>query len=557
MLAELAVKNFALIEELSLSFGPGFNALTGETGAGKSIIVGAINLILGGRASSDLIRQGADEAEVQSLFLPPSAEGFQGRLEDLGLAGAGEVLIRRVLSRTGRNRVYINGAPATLAQLASLGRDLVAVSGQHEHQQLLDPDRQLLFLDQFGGLEDMRSQMSRAHEEMTGLMIRAGALESRIREAREKTDLFEFQVQEIRAANLTPGEDLDLESERRLARNAEKIFSLVKQGFDRLYGEAGAVIEILDAVRADLERAAGLDERLNQTAAQVREAFHQLDDAAHVLRDHLDRLIFDPARLEEIEDRLAQINRLKRKYGPALEDVLGFGRKAAGHLEHLGDMEEDLARLGTEVEAARQRTRDLAGELSARRRAAAVEMSAAMARELGSLGMPRLEFDLRFEPVPEGAEPGPSGYDEVEYLISPNPGEALMPLARIASGGELSRSTLGLKCLLAGQDMVQTMIFDEVDAGIGGAVAEVVGRKLKELSGWHQVMCITHLPQIAAFAGHHHLVYKEVRGRRTVTDIRPLSKEEKVQEIARMLSGAEPTAKTRAAAREMIARADD
>ena len=555
MLAELSVQNFALIEALRLSFEAGFNALTGETGAGKSIIVGAINLILGSRAAGDLIRRGADEAEVQALFVPQDRQAALARLEELGLPGGEEILVRRVLSRSGRNRIYVNGALATLAQLSALGRELVAVSGQHEHQRLLDADYQLLILDRFGRLTELRDKMGRAHQRMTGLADRVRSLERRLRAARDQAELFGFQVEEIRAAAPVPGEDEALDRERALARNAEKIFSLVGGGYEKLYGERGAVIEGLDAVGGDLEKAAALDDRLMTVAAQVREAFHQLDDAARVLRDHLDRLTFDPARLEEIEDRLALLGKLKRKYGPTLEDVLAFEARAAGRLDDLDEMEGALEALEGEAEAARVEARGLAFELSRRRRAEAEGMAAAVAGALRDLGMPKVRFEVSFSPPDETVLPGPLGWDEVQFLISPNLGEALLPLARIASGGELSRTTLGLKSLLAGQDRVETVIFDEVDAGIGGIVAETVGRMLKQLADYHQVICITHLPQIAVFAPRHLVVFKEERGQRTVTGIRPLSESEQVDEVARLLGGAEPTRKSREAAREMIDRA--
>ncbi|MFH1091723.1 MAG: DNA repair protein RecN [Pseudomonadota bacterium] len=556
MLTELSIRNFALIERLELSFGPGLNILTGETGAGKSILVGAINLLLGSRASTDLIRQGADEAEVQALFRPAGSEAVRQRLEELGLPAQEEVLFRRVLPRTGRNRIYINGALATLAQLTALGADMVSVSGQHEHQKLLDPDRQLLFLDQFGGLTGRRDKMTAAYTEMSRLMEEAAALSRRLGQAKDKAELYEFQAQEIEAALLRPGEDEELEEEKSLLRNAEKIYALVRQGYDRLYGEAGAAIEALNAVRTDLNRAAQMDGRLSAVVTQMEEAYHQLDDAAHFLRGHLDQLTFDPARLEEMEERLALLSRLKRKYGPTLEEVLDFGRRAAGDLGKVSEMEARLRELEQEVSAAKAGVRGLASELRTARQEAAVKMAPAVAAQLHSLGMPAAQFSVSFNDISPESKPGPLGFDEVEFMISPNVGEELKPLSRIASGGELSRTMLALKSLLAGQDKIQTIIFDEVDAGIGGAVAEVIGRKIKDLSEYHQVLCVTHLPQIAAFSRHHYLVFKEVRQNRTLTGIRPLRPQDKTEEIARMLGGIEPTDKTRAAAREMVARSE-
>jgi DNA repair protein RecN (Recombination protein N) len=555
MLAELRITNFALIEHLELEFGAGFNVLTGETGAGKSIIVGAINLILGERASSDSIRQGQEEAEVQALFTHSDMTPVNAVLAELGLPEGDEVLVRRVLPKTGRNRIYINGALATLAQLSAIGRELVAVSGQHEHQQLLDSDRQLLLLDQFGGLLPLRTEMGRLQTEVSILSGQKAELERKIKEAREKSDLYDFQVKEIEAADLRIGEDVELEAERNLVRHAEKIFRLVKGGYDRLYGESGAVVESLGLVISDLQQAAVLDARLSPTQSQIQDAFHQLDDAANFLRDHLEQFVFEPSRLEEIEERLALIHRMKRKYGGTLEQVLDHGRNASHNLEAVAEMERRLVVLTREATEAEAATLSMADELSDQRRRVSGNMSELVAEQLRSLGMPKLEFEISFRSRPSGVRPGPVGWDEIDFMISPNVGEALRPLSRIASGGELSRAMLGLKSLMAGQDRVQTVIFDEVDAGIGGAVAEVVGRKIKDLSGFHQMLCITHLPQIAVFGQNHLRVFKEVRGDRTLTDIKLLTAEDRVDEIARMLGGVEPTEKTRAAAMEMLSRA--
>lgn len=555
MLLELNIRNFALIDSLALTFGPGFNVLSGETGAGKSIIVGAINLILGGRASADMIRQGQDEAEVQALFSSREASVLNSKLAELGLPENDETIIRRVITKTGRNRIYINGTLAALTQLSALGNELVAVSGQHEHQRLLDEDFQLLYLDQYGGLVPERERLSEVFDLFTDKKEEAARLKRKIKETREKAELFEFQSREIQDAGLSPGEDEELERERNLARNAEKIYLLVKESYDRLYGEAGAVVENLDSVRSSVEKASALDDRLSGSLEQINDAYHQLDDAAVFLRDHLEQITFDPARLEEVEDRLALITRLKRKYGPTLGDVMDFGLRAENHMNVLEDMQYELDKLLQQVRETEEQLKELALDLSEKRKYASEKMSVAITEELRSLGMPRLDFEISFLTSPNSEKAGPTGIDRIEFLVSPNVGEPLMPLARIASGGELSRAMLGLKSLLAGKDKMQTLVFDEVDSGIGGGVAEVVGRKLYELSTRHQLLCITHLPQIASFGANHFRVFKEVRGDRTVTDIRPLSKEDKVQEIARMLGGIEPSDKTKAAAEEMVASA--
>jgi DNA repair protein RecN (Recombination protein N) len=555
MLTELRIKNFALIERLSLTFGPGFNVLTGETGAGKSILVGAINLVLGGRASNDLIRHGADEAEVEALFVMDSSTTANGRLMELGLPEGDDVLIRRVMPRNGRNRVYINGALATLNQLAALGKDLVALSGQHENQQLLDPNRQLLILDQFGGLSADREKLAAAHETLSNIRSDISHLKRRMEKLKADAELLDFQAREIREADLTSGEDDEWERERNLLKNVEKIHGLVRSGYERLYGQAGSIVEGLDQTRSELSRAVHMDHSLRETLDQIEDAYHQLDDAAATLRRRLDDLVFDPERLEVVEDRLALINKLKRKYGPTLDDVLAYESRAAGRLEQLDELEAQLAKAVDAEKAAVRALRDLADIMSQRRRDAAMELSTRVIEQVGPLGMPHVRFDVFFQPRSENTSPGPTGWDDVEFMIAPNKGEELKPLARIASGGELSRFMLALKSLLAGRDKVHTIILDEVDAGIGGAVAEVVGRRIHDLAKYHQLICITHLPQIAAFGRHHHRVFKEVRGERTVTGIDPLTEDEKTEEIARMLGGITPSATTLAAAEEMIARA--
>jgi len=557
MLSELTVRNFALIDRLDLAFGPGFNVLTGETGAGKSILVGAVGLLSGGRASSDVIRDGSDEAEVSAVFRLQDPGAFEARFEEFGLPAGDEVLVRRVISRSGRNRVFVNGAPTTLAVLSLLGETLLSISGQHEHQQLLDPDHQLLLLDRFGALIPDRRRMAEAHGRWADLTERLKTLERRVRTEEEKAELAEFQMKEIEAAGLAQGEDEALEQERTLIRNAARIFESVQGGHERLYGASGSVTEVLDAIRRDLEQAAGLDERLKAPAAQIEEAYHQLVDAARTLEDHLDKLTFDPARQEEIEERLVLLQRLKKKYGPSLEEVMTFGQRAAEALDALADLKREREQAAVQTARAETEARKLAGELTKRREEAAERLAGAVTQELRPLGMPHLNFEVRFAPRSESAPPGPTGWDALEFWVAPNKGEELKPLARIASGGELSRTLLGFKVLLAGREGVQTLIFDEVDAGIGGGVAGVIGRKLKDLSAFHQVLCITHLPQIAAFAGRHHQVFKEVRGERTVTDIRPLMEKERVEEIARMLGGPNFSARALDAAQEMVARADE
>ncbi|MBW2621481.1 MAG: DNA repair protein RecN [Deltaproteobacteria bacterium] len=511
MLSDLLIINFALIERLELSFGTGFNVLTGETGAGKSIIVGAVNLILGSRASTDLIREGCEETEVQAAFIPPESGAFNQSLIELGLPRDDNLVIRRIISRTNRNRIFINGSPASLTQLTRLGEELVSISGQHEHQRLLDREWQLLLLDQYGNLMADRAVMEKESRAFSDLRNKISSMEKKISRAREDIELHESQVREIREANPRPGEDTALEQERGLIRNAEKIYNSLQQSYEKLYGQTGAVTEILDDVRGDLARMAELDNRLSEQAGQLENAYHQITDAAQALNEYLDRLTFSPERQEEVEDRLALITRLKRKYGPELTMVMEFSRRVEAELDSLAALERDLEVKKNETDLAEKKFRGLADRLTKDRRSAAAKMSRAVKKELRTLGMPKLEFDISFSERPDSRIPGPTGWDEIEFLISPNLGEDLKPLAQIASGGELSRTLLGLNAILAGQDKTHSLIFDEVDSGIGGGIAEVIGRKINTLSKFHQILCVTHLPQIAAFAQNHHLVFKEVR----------------------------------------------
>lgn len=553
MLSHIQITNFALIESLELTFESGLNVLSGETGAGKSIIIGALNLILGGRASSDVIRDGADQAQVQAFF-HLNKDGLQGLpFSEFGLSPTTDVIIRRVLNREGANRVYLNGTLITLAQLALFSEELISISGQHEHQNLLDPDHQLMLLDRYGGTVSEREKMEEAHYY---LQKKSNALEAERKKlvlAGEKTDLFKFQLKEIEAASLIANEDHDLEEERDLIRNAEKIFTSVSSAYEKLYGDRTNVIGEIDGIRAGISEAAELDKRLGPISKQIDDAYYQLNEAAEDLRGHRENLVFEPARLEEIEERLLEIFRLKKKYGQELNEIFDYADNLKKELQSLSNLESKLALLEDENNSAALACLKIASELSRKRQVQAKKMSINVVQELRDLGMPHVKFSVSFIES-ENKTIGATGLDQIEFLISPNLGEEVKSLARTASGGELSRSLLGLKAILANSEQVQTLVFDEVDAGIGGGIAEVVGRKLKNLADFHQVICITHLPQIAAFGGNHHLVFKEIRGKRTVTKIRPLNKGEKLQEISRMLGGLTPSDKTREAAREMIDR---
>jgi DNA repair protein RecN (Recombination protein N) len=563
MLEHLAIRNFAIISGLEIRLRSGLNILSGETGAGKSIIVNAVNLILGGRASADLIRTGTDEARVEALFTLPEESPLGDVMAELDVPFGGEVLITRTISREGRNAVRINGALATLQMLSRISPYLISVSGQHEHQRLLRPENHLLLLDDFGGLEGERTALAERFALYSRTRNRLTALDRQIREMEERRDLAGVQAEEIRSAGIEPGEDERLEEERVRLRHAEELRSAVGGAYLGLYERDGAVISEVARCEQDLERAARLDRRIEPARQALLSAQAELEEAALQLRELRDRLPLDPNRLEEVEERIQLLRRLKRKYGPTLEEVLGTGERLERQMDDLEEKRKERERLQADVDAAAEDLLSRALDLSERRREAAGRMGEAVERELSLLAMAGTRFEVRFEAEPDsGADPasvlgrmGPEGIDRVEFLLSPNVGEAIRPMARIASGGELSRIMLALKTILAGNASVETVVFDEVDAGIGGGTAETVGEKLRLLSRYHQILCITHLPQIASKGSVHFQVSKGVQDQRTEASITELDPEDRVREIARLLGGRQISRKALDHAREMLEQA--
>ena len=564
MLRELLIRDFAIIEKLRIRFDDGLTILSGETGAGKSIIIRAVNLLLGSRASSTVIRTGADQAEVQGLFeIQPANPAWNG-MRELGFDPAEGLLIRRIVAANNRHRVFINDRLVTAQALTGLTQHLASISGQHAHQGLLKERLHLQMLDQFAGLTGLGDEVRDRFRELLPLLAREKALTDKQRHQDAHRELLTFQRQEILAAAVTPGEDETLETERQRLRHAEELYTLVYGGIERLYGEKGAIMDGLARVTEDLRRAAGIDAGLDGALQQLEDIGYRIEDVVQVLRAHLAGVQVDEKRLEEVEDRLDALFKLKRKYGGSLEAVTQRLVEIEAELGTIENIEEALADVRRRIEDQCRRLADSARRLSAGRTAAAEKLARAMEKELAQLGMPRTRFaiDLRPVPVAEAADPRlvadgaaltESGREQAGFLIAPNVGEDPKPLAAIASGGELSRVVLALKAILAGTETVETIVFDEVDAGIGGAVAEVVGRKLTELARRHQVICITHLPQIARFGDHHFRISKEVRSGRTRTRFVPIGGEHRAEEIARMLGGEKITAATLAHAREMLA----
>lgn len=557
MLVQLSITNFAIIGRLDIDFKEGLNVLSGETGAGKSIIINAMNLVLGGRASSDLIRSGCEEAQVEALFSFPENAPVAGLLNEMGLPCDGEALIRRSISREGRNRVSINGSLATVQMLSKLGEGLISISGQHEHQRLLRPETHLYLLDDFGGLSDLRLRVNAAyktHQELKGEIARLAESVKRMKDQRELT---RSQIEEIERAGVSLGEDNALAEEKKRLRHGEVLLKIISESYLDLYERQGSVVSSLSQTVKKLERGAEVDPQLAPIGALLREIEVKLEDASFALRDLRRGVNLDPRRLDEVEERLQLLNLLKRKYGPSLEDVLTCGERLNADLSGLEAQEAKLEDLEKRLSKAEEELAAAAEELSEKRKKASLELEAAVERELRDLHMAATRFQVDFkEPSGEGKRGAErilsDGMDRVEFKIAPNLGEDLRPLARIASGGELSRIMLALKTILARSASVEALIFDEVDAGVSGAAAEMVGEKLLALSAFHQMLCITHLPQIASKGRHHFRVSKEVSDGRTHVVISELDSEGRVNEIARLLGGKKVTPRALAHAREML-----
>jgi len=549
MLTELVIRNFAIIDRLQVSFGPGFSVLTGETGAGKSIIIDAVGLLLGDRARPDLIRTGEEEASVEALIDLADRSDLQQVVAAAGFEPGDELVLRRLVSRSGKNRIFVNGSLATLAQLQPLAAQLVNIYGQHEHQSLLRSDNHLALLDRFAGLEGVLAAYQELYRRRREIEEHLQRLEAAERDRQQRIDLLAFQCREIAGAGLQPGEDEELARERLLLQHAERLAAATEGGYETLYGAQGAVCERLGAVAGELEGLAKIDPQLGLLADAVRGALYSLEDVAGQLRDRARRVAFEPGRQQQVEERLALLAGLRRKYGATPAEILEYHARAERELAELTDLDATRDGLVGELAAATAELCRAGEELSRRRREAAARLQAAVERELQELAMPKARFEVRLTGL---EEPGVRGLERGEFLLSPNPGEEAKPLARIASGGELSRLMLALKRAAPGGEAVPTVIFDEVDAGIGGVAASAVGEKLRGVAQTSQVLCITHLPQVAAYAERHYRVEKREDGGRTRTELVPLAGDERVREMARMLGGAKVTERTLEHARELI-----
>ena len=552
MLIELRIRDYAVIDDLTLDGAAGLNALSGETGSGKSLVASALSCLLGERASPDVVRTGARRATIEAAFDIERCEPVREKLEELGLAAREDLLVlRREVARRGRNRAWVNDSSATVGLLRELGRHLVDLHGQHEHQSLLKPDEQRKLLDSMARARGQADAVASLCRDLKALELERERLEARIRELETRADFIRFQLGEIEDAALEEGEDATLDAEAARLEHADELARNARGAYDELYAGDAAVTVRIRAVQAALRNIIRLDGSLTEVSELLEQSYHAVGEAGRFLGDYASSLERDPRRLEEVRTRLDRIFRLKRKYGPELEDVIETGRRLKGQLEEIETSSFDIAALEGRIEETRARLRREAAVLTEARRKAAGSLEERVTALFPELGLEGGVFSVVLSALPEV---GPGGAERVEFLASLNPGFPPAPLRRIASGGEISRVMLALKSILGAVDRVPTLVFDEIDAGVGGEIANAVGERLQETGRAHQVFAITHLAQIASRANHHLLVEKRLSADDGLTRTRAvaLEGEARVHEIARMLGGDPGSAASRDHARELL-----
>jgi DNA repair protein RecN (Recombination protein N) len=551
MLTELRIRDYAVIERLAIRLGPGLNALTGETGAGKSIIVGALSVLLGERASADVVRTGAARAEVEGVFDVQENLPVRQLLASQGLEPEdGFLIVRREIAASGRGRAWVNGAAATIAALAELGEHLVDLHGQHEHQSLLRSRNQRSLLDAYAGAADLATQVRLHHGALRDARERLLQLDARVRETEQRADFLRFQIEEIDRARLRPGEDAELEAEATRLAHAGELAELASVLHTELYASDGAVAARLVDIRRTLEQIIRIDGTLQQWREVVDNALYGLEELGREMGAYASRIEHDPARFDDVRRRQDLLDRLKRKYGPGIADIARTADTARSELAALDGAALDRDEIEREIASAQRAMTSAAALLSAARHDGAGRLASEIGGALPELGMSAGHFTVELEPL---AETGASGSEDVEFRIAVNVGFEPRPLARVASGGELSRIMLALKTALIRLDAIPTLVFDEIDAGIGGRVANQVGEKLKRLASAHQVLVITHLPQIAARADHHLLVQKTDAAGIAAAGVEPLTGEARISELARLLGGDPESGISLDHARELLA----
>jgi DNA repair protein RecN (Recombination protein N) len=553
LLNELSIRNFAIIESLSVSFNKGLTVLTGETGAGKSIIIDAIHLLVGGRGSAEFVRHGEDKAEIEGLFF---IEGEQhpcyAKAAEFGIEiEDGMIVLRRDISASGKSVCRINGKLVTIAVLREVGSSLIDIHGQHEHQELMDETRHINLLDQFGAEEILPalSEYQQVYRSFEQTQKKLKSLSENEQQMAHRLDLIQFQHDEIQSANLRINEDEELSEEKHKLGNFERIFDSIQTSYSALQGEQKG-LDWIALVMDNLQTAADLDPEYKNVAEAVANSFYMLEDAARTIRNDLDSLEYDPQRLNEIDDRLNEINQLKRKYGKTIEEILEYSSKIEEEIETLQNKEVHIGQMEKELASLRKDLRIEASNLAETRKKWAKKLTKLIHKELKELYMEKAVFELRIESNQDTFHK--NGADKVEFYISTNPGEPLKPLSKIASGGELSRIMLALKSIFSKHQGVTSIIFDEVDTGVSGRVAQSIAEKIYNVSTSSQVLCISHLPQVAAMADTHLYIAKVIKNGRTKTSVTPLSVSEKVREIGRMISGVEITDLTKQHAEELL-----
>ena len=561
MLRELHISNLAVIADARIELAAGLNCFTGATGAGKSLVIGALEVLLGLRSPAEMLRAGADEGRVSGVFDIPNPETLK-RIEQITdvqvTADGGEILLTRRLYASGRSSVSLNGNPITLGMLKQVSENLVDVHGQHDHQYLLKPSNQLDVLDQFGDLWALRRRYHDTYEKLVDAKRRLELLSASRTLREQQLELYRFQADEIDTAELNVAEYEELQARASVLTNVEKLKKDAGSVHGALYEADGSVLERLKMMAAVLADLAHLDANIKGVADGLRDATIGLEECAFDLSRYLDKLDLDPGELVEVNDRLNTINRVLNKYGDPIESTLAYRQEIGAKIEDLERATDDLSSLQSEIKPLAAELKKLGEELSAKRHAVAKKLGPQVEKQLAELGMEKAKFTVTLSPA-TGAIPGePSlpatagGFDQVEFVAQTNPGLLSQPLRKIASGGELSRIMLALKGILAASDRISVLVFDEIDANVGGRLGSVIGNKLRHLAGHHQVLCITHLPQIASYADRHLTVRKEVTGDRTETKVRPMEGAERLQELAEMIGGQRITDTTRAQAQELL-----
>lgn len=564
MLQELRIQNLAIIDKLEIDFSNGLNVMTGETGAGKSIIVDALELVLGGRASAELIRTNADEAVVEAGFDIEGNNKIADLISSFGIENDdSRVIIKRIVSRAGKNRIYINNSLTNLSTLSAIGDELVDIHGQHEHQSLLKTDKHIDILDAFGSagydkkIYELRRDVEGCYNKLRSLKERLSELENREKDRIKEEEFLRYQTREIEEAALNSKEDEELLSKKSVAANAGKLASLSNSAYEGLYEADASVIKELSKILNAVKEISKIDNRVEETVKLCESAVFQLEESADFLRGYKEKIEFDADEFAKIDDRLDLINRLKKKYGSTIEDILLSLEEAKKRLQAMEKLDEDIGDIKAGIDKERKDASIISVELSKKREKVAKDIEKKVEAELSDLNMKKTRFVVKMwkesgSDTEDGFSLTAKGIDKIEFLISANLGEEPKSLSKIASGGELSRIMLALKAILADADSVPTLVFDEVDAGIGGGVAETVGERLKRIAKGHQVFCITHLPQIAGYADSHYFVEKKAEGSRTITKVVKLKEDGRVKELARMLGGKKITETTLKHAEEML-----